>query len=191
MPPGTPMRNAHHTRIREALWRLTAAPPSSARVLRDEPQLFLETPFIALLWTVTVVLLVALLALGRMRVPRVVRGVAVAVPTDSDSVALLLLLPASAARYVRVGHHIELETGSGPAVVDVTGVDGELLDAAGARQRYPRQPSVLAQLSDKKLVVRVSPCRIGDCLTPRPGDVYAAMASLGSRPLTSYAMSGS
>jgi hypothetical protein len=185
------MRNAHHTRIREALWRLTAEPPPSARVLDDESPLFLKAPFIVLLWTVTVVLLVGLLALGRMRVPRVVRGAAVAVRTATDSVALLLFLPASAARYVRVGQHIALETGDGPAMVDVTGVDGDLLDAAGARQRYPHQPSVLAQLSDKRLVVRVSLCRLDHCLTPQPGDVYAATASLGSRPLATYAMSGS
>ena len=65
------MRTAHENRVRAALWRLT-----DQRALPDEamdvsPPVLLRTPSIVLLWIVTLVVLVSLLALSRVRTPRV------------------------------------------------------------------------------------------------------------------------
>ena len=60
------MRTAHENRVRAALWRLTehTAPPDETL---DAPPFFLRTPSIVLLWIVTLVVLVGLLALSRVR----------------------------------------------------------------------------------------------------------------------------
>jgi hypothetical protein len=186
------MRNAHDTRVRDALWRLTASDASRATVPDTAPPFFLRAPSIALLWTLTLLALVGLLALSRVRVPRVVRGAVVAVRTESHDVTLLLLVPPSARPYVKPGQHAQLATGDAqPLTLDVAAVESGLLDAAGARRRYPLQPSVLAQVEDPRLVVRLTPCARPGCLTPSVGDTYRATASAGTRSLASYATSGS
>jgi hypothetical protein len=63
------MRTAHENRVRAALWRLTEQDALPDDVL-DTPPLFLRTPSIVLLWIVTLVVLVGLLALSRVRTRR-------------------------------------------------------------------------------------------------------------------------
>jgi cytochrome c-type biogenesis protein CcmH/NrfG len=70
------MRTAHENRVRAALWRLTDASPDEA--LDTPSPLFLRTPSIVLLWIVTLVALVGLLALSRVRTPHTDRDRAVA-----------------------------------------------------------------------------------------------------------------
>ncbi|HEX5077357.1 MAG TPA: hypothetical protein VFW03_29360 [Gemmatimonadaceae bacterium] len=72
------MRTAHENRVRAALWRLTATEVSPDNGLSTQPPLFLRTPSIALLWIATLVALVALLALSRIRPPYTRRDSAVA-----------------------------------------------------------------------------------------------------------------
>ena len=66
------MRTAHENRVRDALWRLTEQHASPDETL-DTPPLLLRTPSIVLLWIVTLVVLIGLLALSRVRTPRVDR----------------------------------------------------------------------------------------------------------------------
>jgi hypothetical protein len=70
------MRTAHENRVRAALWRLTAADVSPGDGLNTPPPLFLRTPSLMLLWVATLIALVGLLALSRIRPPH----------TDRDSV---------------------------------------------------------------------------------------------------------
>ena len=63
------MRTAHENRVRTALARLTEHTAAPDETL-DTPPLFLRTPSIVLLWIVTLVVLVGLLALSRVRTPR-------------------------------------------------------------------------------------------------------------------------
>ena len=72
------MRTAHENRVRAALWRLTATDVSPDDGLTTPPPLFLRTPFIALLWIATLIALVGLLALSRIRPPHTDRHKAVA-----------------------------------------------------------------------------------------------------------------
>ena len=72
------MRTAHENRVRAALWRLTATDVSNDDGLSTPPPLFLRTPSIALLWIATIVALVGLLALSRVRLPHTDRDQAVA-----------------------------------------------------------------------------------------------------------------
>jgi hypothetical protein len=72
------MRTAHETKVRAALWRLTATDTSPDDGLSIPPPLFLRTPSIALLWIATIVALVGLLALSRIRLPHTDRHRAVA-----------------------------------------------------------------------------------------------------------------
>jgi hypothetical protein len=72
------MRTAHETRVRAALWRLSAADVSPDDGLDTPPPLFLRTPSIVLLWIATLVALVGLLALSRIRVPHIDRDRAAA-----------------------------------------------------------------------------------------------------------------
>jgi len=72
------MRTAHETKVRAALWRLSAADVSPDDGLDAPPPLFLRTPSIVLLWIATLVALVGLLALSRIRLPH----------TDRDRVAV-------------------------------------------------------------------------------------------------------
>jgi len=72
------MRTAHENRVRAALWRLTAADVLPGDGLNAPPPLFLRTPSIVLLWIATLVALVGLLALSRIRPPHTDRHSAVA-----------------------------------------------------------------------------------------------------------------
>ena len=65
------MRTAHENRVRAALWRLTDQAELPDEALDASPPLLLRTPAIVLLWIVTLIVLVGLLALSRVRTPRV------------------------------------------------------------------------------------------------------------------------
>ena len=75
-PPG--MRTAHENRVRAALCRLTAADVSPDDGPSTPTPLFLRTPSIVLLWIATLVALVGLLAVSRIRLPHTDRNSAVA-----------------------------------------------------------------------------------------------------------------
>ena len=168
---------------RQALWKLTVPDPSVSETPDTVRPLFLRTASIAALWSVTIVAIVALLALGRVQVPHTARGTAVAVLADHDSVALLLLLPALARGSARVGQRVVLDTGADSLALSVVSVDSALLDAATARKRFARPATLVAQLDAPKLVVRLSLCGVRGCLTPNAGDTYSAAASLNTRSL--------
>jgi hypothetical protein len=67
------MRTAHETKVRAALWRLTASEVAPDDGLNNPPPLFLRAPSIALLWIATLITLVGLLALSRIRLPHIDR----------------------------------------------------------------------------------------------------------------------
>jgi hypothetical protein len=72
------MRTAHENKVRAALWHLTDQDALPDEAMDAPSQLLLRTPSIVLLWIVTLVVLVGLLALSRVRTPRVDRDGAVA-----------------------------------------------------------------------------------------------------------------
>lgn len=183
------MTNPHDEQLRAALLRLGTGPSRSVEDV-PLPPLF-RNPAIALLWMTLVIIVVGVLALGRLRVPRVAQGVAVAVDTNVDSAALLLLLPAAAAPYVRPGQRATLDSGDGQRVVlDFAAIDSAPIDAGSARRRYPASPHLLAHLDTPKVAVTLARCAADrPCLTPLPGVAYRATASLGTRTLASYAWS--
>jgi hypothetical protein len=188
------MRNANDTALRAALLRLGT--PASVTTDHDLPlPLLLRAPAITLLWAGLLVTIVGLLALSRIRVPRIVRGVAVAVdaPADAgpDSVALVLLLPSSARPYIGPGLQAALDVGAvSPVLVGVAGFEPTVIDRGTSRRRFSRTPSVLAQLETPKVALPLSRCGASHgCLTPHVGAVYSATATLGTRSLASYAWS--
>ena len=186
------MRTPHESSVRDALWRLTDHATSSDNVLDDTPRLFLRSPSIAALWMVSLLGVVAVLALARIRIPRVIHGAAVAVGSPTSDVRLMLFLPASALPHVRAGQFAELATENGKALVlDVVAVEPDLLDPSTAHRRFAGQPSVLAQLDGPRVVAHLSTCPPTGCLTLRAGDTYRAAERAGTRSLASYAMSGS
>lgn len=186
------MQNDRDRAVRDALWQLAALPASAAPPTTEPLPFFLRAPSVAALWAVALLTVIGLLALGRVHVPRRVHGAAVAVRTNADSLALLLLLPATAQPYVRVGQQALLDTGDRePIVLTVTSIEKNLLDAEAARRRFTAPASLIAQLDAPKVVVRVSRCAGDRCLTPGPDVTYAATASLGTRTLASYVMARS
>ena len=188
MPRNVAMTESTDTSVRAALLRL--GDRSSAAEDLALP-LLLRAPAIALLWAMALIIVVGLLALSRIQVPRTARGVAVAVDTGADSVALMMLLPADVGAYVRAGHHATLDVGTDqPLVLDVARVDSALLDAGTARRRFSRASNVLAHLDAPKVAATLARCgREGSCLTADAGSVYRATVSLGTRSLASYAWS--
>jgi hypothetical protein len=185
------MHTDHQSRVRESLWRLGAPPRVSEPTPASTP-LLLKTPAIAVLWMGALLTLASLLAIGRMRVPHVVRGAVVAVRDERDSVALLLLVPASERRFIAAGQEATIDVGPSTAVLPLASADPVLIDAATARREFRGgTPSLIAQLDAPKLAVRLARCGPRGCLTPRVGDTFAATARLGVRSLASYALSRS
>jgi hypothetical protein len=192
MPYAGRMQTNQQKRIRDALWRLTEPRSVSADTHGTRMPLFARAPYIAVLWASTLVALGSLLALSRVRVPRIARGTVVAVPDVADSVTLLLLLPASSRPFVTEGQRAEVHTGHGQQlVVNTARVEPELLDATSALERFAVQPAMLVQLAEPKVAVRIARCGVGGCLTPHMGETYDARASIGTRSLVSYAVPGS
>lgn len=185
------MHNPHDLRARNALWRLSTV-QASAGIADMPPLMFLKTPAIVALWLATLVTLAGILALGRIQVPRVARGAAVAVQAETGHTTLVLLLPPSARAYVQLGQRARLNTGdAGTMLLSVMAIDEELLSATTAPQRFTRSASLIAQLDAPKLVVRLSPCELRRCLTPIVGETYGATILAGTRSLASYALQGS
>ena len=181
------MHTDHQTRVRASLWRL-GAPPTVPEP-RGATPLLLATPAIAALWMAILLACASLLALGRVRVPHVVRGAVVAVRDDRDSVALMLLLPPTERRFIAAGQQATLDTGdSTTAVLPLETPDTALIDVARARKDFRGAASLIAQLDAPKLAVRLARCTRAGCLTPRAGETYAATARLGTRTLASYAL---
>lgn len=185
------MHTDHESRVRESLWRL--GDPAAARdPVPGATPLLLRAPAIAALWMAMLLALASLLALGRVRVPHVVRGAVVAVRDEGDSVALVLLLPPSERRFIAEGQQATLDTGnSRPAVLPLSSARAIVLDADRAREEFHGSASLIAQLDSPKLAVRLARCGAAGCLTPRVGDTFAATARLGARSLASYALSRS
>lgn len=207
---------SHHRTLPATRRRLVV--PASPHCAAALPlPLFLRAPCIGLLWGLALLTVVTGFTLGRIRLPRVARGVAVAVEPAPDSLALLLLLPPSARGELRPGIRTTIDTGDGDATgltVPVASVEPELLDASTARRRFPHRANLLAQLDGPKLVAWLSRCSGTDartgtdtgtgtdpdpapanpgpssnrCLTLTPGASYVATAALGTRSLVSYAM---
>lgn len=168
--------------------RLVVPASPSAPVHASLP-LFLRAPAIAALWGLALLVVVAAIALGHVRVPRVVSGVAVAVQPAADSLTLLLLLPPAARTHLHAGQLATLDTGdAGAFTVTIASVEQPLLDAAAARRRFREPASLLAHLHGPTLVARLERCANARCLTPQPGTSYAATAALGTRSLASYAL---
>lgn len=192
MPYAGRMQTSQQKRIRDALSRLTEPRSSSDDMHGARMPLFARAPYVVVLWVATLVALGSLLALSRLRVPRVARGTVVAVPAATNGITLLLLLPASSRPFVTAGQRAEVRTASGQQLIlNTAQVESELLDANTARNRFAEQPAVLVQLADPKVAVRLSPCGAGGCLTPRVGETYTARAAIGTRSLASYALPGS
>jgi len=185
------MQNPHDQRVRNALWQLTAVRPSDGQA--EMPSLlFLRTPSIVCLWMASLLAIAGIAMLGRIRIPRIIRGAAVAVRAETGSTALLLLLPASARAYVHPGQRAELDSGGiSPVVLEILAVDSTLLDATTARTRFANPGSLIVQLDVPKLVVHLSECSPARCLTPSVGETYPVTTRTGTRSLASYALAGS
>ena len=190
MPSVGRMRNAHDQRIRDALWQLTAA-RSGDGATGVSRLVFLRTPAIACLWMAGLLTVAGLLILGRIQVPRIAKGTAIAVRGETGDTTLLLLLPTSARSFVEPGQRAELNSGTATVVLHVTAIDSALLDATAARRRFPDLAGLVAQLNAPTLLVHLSQCSPAGCLTPTPGMTYPASARIGTRSLANYALSGS
>ena len=180
------MNTTHDTSLRAALLRLGTSQTTGAL---DVPlPLLFRAPAIALMWIAAIVALVGLLALGRVRVPLLARGVAVAAGASDES-SLLLLLPASMASRVAAGQRATIDVGDErPISLAVVSVEASLMDASAARRRFPGSPAVLTHFDTPKVVAVLAACNEDTrCLTRPLGDMYPASATLGTRSLASYA----
>ena len=180
------MNTTYDAPLRAALLRLGTSRTLSAEDV-SLPLLF-RAPAIALMWIAAIIALVGLLALGRVRVPLLARGVAVAAGAGGES-SLLLLLPASVASRVAVGQRATIDVGDErPVSLAVVSIETSLMDAGAARRRFPGAPAVLTHFDTPKVVAVLADCRDeARCLTREPGRMYPATAALGTRSLASYA----
>ena len=146
----------------------------------DSPDLLLppllRTPAIIVLWALVLSTVVGALALGRVRVPRVARGIVVVGRSGPDSLTPVLLLPSSVGRYVSLGRVAAIDTG---------GTDRLELPITSVRRAPATDTSAIALALER--------CRDGHCL-PHPvsrEERYPATATLGTRSLASFALPGS
>jgi hypothetical protein len=180
------MNNTPDTTLRAALLRLGTSRTAGAD---DVPlPLLFRAPAIALMWIAAITTLVGLLALGRVRVPLLARGVAVAADAGDES-SLLLLLPANMASRVAAGQRAMIDVGEErPVSLAVVSVETSLMDASAARRRFPGSPAVLTHFDTPKAVAVLATCSEEPrCLTRELGQMYPATAALGTRSLASYA----
>ena len=129
----------------------------------------LRTPSIAVLWMLSLTTVVAAMTLGRVRVPRLARGVVVVERHAHDSLTPRLLLPASARGFVQPGQLTAIDTGGGSPFVSSI--------VAGT----------LAQADGETVSVALEPCRAGHCLPYSTNQRFTATATLGTRSLASFA----
>jgi hypothetical protein len=158
-------------------------------VTRDLPlPLFLRSPYLVLLWALVLSTVVAALALGRMRVPRTVRGVVVATQTTSDSLTPILLLPSSTRAYVSAGQTAVVDTGgAGAMTLVITSVEPARINDVTAHTPVVARDAG-GRLDSSRVVARLARCHDGHCLPLAAGSNYGATAALGSRSLASYAL---
>ena len=129
----------------------------------------LRTPSIVVLWVLALSTVVAAMTLGRVRVPRLARGVVVVSVGAHDSLTPRLLLPASARAFVEPGQLAAIDTGgTSPLVLRV-----------GPRPLPPADRDTVS--------VTLEPCRAGRCLAHATSQRFAATAPLGTRSLASFA----
>ncbi|HUQ80287.1 MAG TPA: hypothetical protein VM076_04090 [Gemmatimonadaceae bacterium] len=137
----------------------------------------LRTPAIIVLWLLVLSTVVGALALGRVRVPRVARGVVVIERWGMDSLTPVLLLPSSAGRYLSAGRIAAVDTG-GKARLELT--------ITAVRRKSPTADT-------STIAVALERCRDGHCLPHSLSGEgrYPATATLGTRSLASFALPGS
>ena len=149
--------------------------------------LFLRSPYLVLLWALVLSTVVAALALGRMRVPRTVRGVVVATQTARDSLTPILLLPSSTRAHVSAGQTATVDIGAGAMTLVITSVEPARADGVSAHTPVAARDAG-GRLDSSQVVARLARCHDGHCLPLAAGSSYGATAALGSRSLASYAL---
>lgn len=157
---------------------------------RETPDLLLpvllRTPSLVLLWTLAVGIVVAALALGRVRVPRTVNATVVVPATGPDSLTPLLLLPRGVRAFVAPGHVATIHTG------DAGTIGVAILSTPTAVPQRSIPPWLDRAGTDSSTVaVRLERCHDNRCLPLTPGATYRATATLGTRSLASYTLTGS
>lgn len=150
--------------------------------------LLLRTPTVVLLWVFAVASAVGALALGRISVPRVVRGDVVGVGAGSDSLTPVLLLPRSARAHISSGQIVAVDTGDGaPLMLAIRFDSATAASDSFVRQHAPR--SRVGFAADTALMaVPLERCRGNRCLALSVGRHYSATAALGTRSLASFAL---
>lgn len=140
----------------------------------------LRTPAITILWMATIAVLVTALALGRVRVPRVERGVVVTEPSGDGGLTPVLVLPSSARRYVAAGQLASVDTG-GQTPVTVA------FAAAPPPARDDRGGTWLS-FDTTTLALPLERCHRDHCLPLARGRRFTATVTLGTRSLASFAL---
>ena len=182
------MTTSNQPHVQTALRRLAARPPHAAEINDSDLPRLLRAPSVVIIWMIAMVTVIALVALSRVRVPHVVRGVVTTVTVKAaQHQETLLLLPPSARSSVRAGQIVSVDTGGAkPLTLRIASVEPEPLDVRGARSRYPASAGVLVHLASPKVAVHLDSCQPGVCLTTLRESAYSATATLGVRTLASY-----
>ena len=150
----------------------------------DRPDLplprMLRTPAIIILWALALSTTVAALALGRVRVPRVERGVVRVERTGADSLTPVLILPSSARRYAEAGQLATVDTG-GPAPLTLA-----LASVPATKAGEPR--GAWLSIDTATIALPLERCRASQCLLLSRDRRFTATARLGTRSLASFAL---
>lgn len=176
----TPQPRARN--VRAILIRQQAGSPKPELALPA----ILRSPFLILLWTLTLTTVAAALLLGRIRIPRAAHGLVVTAPTTGDSLTSVLLLPAWSRDFVHAGTVASVDTGGTQRVTfTVAAIDATPLSLASA-ERWLDAP--LASVDTTMVVARLERCTRPTCPRLAPGTRFAAIAQLGTRSLASLAL---
>ncbi len=199
MPRVRGMQTAYYDRYdreRVALRRLAVNRPSAAGNPDVALPFLLRAPTLAVLWALALLTVVGTLAIGRIRLPNVARGVVTTVRPIAGAQAhlTLMILEPTAVNHVRPGQLVTVDTGgAAPMRLAVSSVEPTLLDLGAARARFRAPEHLAAHLDSPKLVAYLTACTARACLTPqglvpRDGGAYRATLTLGIRTLASYAL---